>query len=132
FRFRGDITVRSALATSLNIPAVEVMQKLGVEEAVETSQRMGIDTVSEPEKYGLTLALGTAETQLTDMTNAYAAFANEGTQYEKTTVLSIKNKFNKVIYTHRPNGKRVQSPEASYLVSSILADNNARAPTFGS
>jgi membrane carboxypeptidase/penicillin-binding protein PbpC len=60
FRFRGDISVRNALAQSLNIPAAEVMEKLGPEEASKAAQRMGISTVNEPEKYGLTLALGTA------------------------------------------------------------------------
>src|SRR5690606_26729346 len=58
FKFRGDISVRNALSQSLNIPAIDVIQKLGVEEASDTAQRMGITTVDEPEKYGLTLALG--------------------------------------------------------------------------
>lgn len=132
FRFRGDITVRRALGQSLNIPALEVMQKLGVENAVSTAQRMGIEDINEPGKYGLTLALGTAEAKLTHMTNAYAAFANQGSQYPLASVVTIKDKYNKTIFTKKASAKKVQSPEASFLITSVLADNQARAPTFGS
>lgn len=132
FRWRGDITVRNALATSLNIPALDVMEKLEVSEAAATARRMGISDVTEPEKYGLTLALGTAEVKLAEMANAYAAFANQGNQYDMSLIVSIKDKFGKTIYTNKPKAKRVQSAQASYLISNILSDNAARAPTFGS
>lgn len=132
FRYRGDITVRYALAQSLNIPAVEVMQKLGVDQAAATAKQMGINSITEPEKYGLSLALGSAEAQLLEMTNAYAAFANEGMQYQATSILSIKDKYGSTIYSSRPDARRAQSAEASYLMSSILSDRQARAPLSGS
>jgi 1A family penicillin-binding protein len=131
-QYRGDISIRNALATSLNIPAAEVMQKVGPEEAAATAKRMGITTISDPNKYGLTLALGTAETKLYEMTNAYAAFANGGEQYTPVLITSIKDKFGKTIYQstdHRP--KRVQSADASFIISSILSDSVARAPSYG-
>ncbi|HUP26092.1 MAG TPA: transglycosylase domain-containing protein, partial [Candidatus Limnocylindrales bacterium] len=131
FRFRGNIPVRNALGQSLNIPSIEVMEKLGVESAVATAQRMGINDVNDPTKYGLTLALGTAEAKLTDMTNAYAAFANLGNQHPAVKVTLIKDKFDNIIFTNEAEARRVQSPEASFLISSILSDNEARAPTFG-
>lgn len=130
FRFRGDISVRRALALSLNIPAVDVMQKLGVNEASQTAQRMGISTVTDPEKYGLSLALGTAEVKLLEMTNSYAALANQGNQFKVNNVKEIKDKFDRTIYTRKPEAKRVISEEASFLMSSILSDQEARAPTF--
>lgn len=132
FRYRGDITIRYALAQSLNIPAIEVIEKLGVGNAAKAAQRMGIDTVDNPDSYGLTLALGTAETSLIDMTNAYAAFANGGLQHIPSVLLSIEDKYKNTIFTYKPNSKRVQSAEASYLVSSILSDEKARAPLSGS
>lgn len=132
FRFRGDISVRRALALSLNIPAVEVMQKMGVQEASQTAQRLGISTVTEPDKYGLSLALGTAEVKLLEMTNAYATLANQGNQFSASNIQEIKDKFDRPIYKHRPQAKRVMSEEASFLTSSILSDQEARAPTFGS
>lgn len=131
FRFRGDISVRRALGQSLNIPSIEVMQKLGVAESVTAAQRMGIDDVNDPAKYGLSLALGTAEAELLDMTNAYAAFANQGNQYPLINVKLIKDKFDNTIFEAVEVPKRVQSAEASFLISSVLSDNEARAPTFG-
>jgi 1A family penicillin-binding protein len=130
-RFRGDVTARSALATSLNIPAIEVMQKVGLEETVQTAQRMGLETINDPDNYGLSLALGTAEASLLDMTNAYAAFANSGSHFTPTTIIEIEDKFGNQIYDNRPSPTRVQSPEASYIISSILSDNRARSPMFG-
>lgn len=131
FRFRGDISVRNALAQSLNIPAVKVMQELGVKASIETAQRMGIKTITPDKDYGLSLALGAAEARPLDMTNAYAAFAAGGNQYAPTTILEIENKYGEVIHRHQPSAKRVQSAQAAYLISHILSDNTARAPTFG-
>lgn len=132
FNFRGDITARYALANSLNIPAIKVIEQLGVEEAAATAQRMGISDVDQPDTYGLTLALGTAETKLIDMTSAYAAFANLGIQHTPTTILAIQDKFGQETYRARPDAERVQSAAASYMISSILSDERARAATFGS
>lgn len=132
FRYLGDITTRRALAQSRNLTAIEVMEKLGVGEAAKAAQRMGISDVNEPDKYGLTLALGTAETKLLDMTNAYAAFANEGRQFKPVSIVSITDKFGKEVYRNKERNKRVQSSEASFLISSILSDQQARAPTFNS
>ena len=133
FRFRGDIAVRHALAQSLNIPAIEVMSGVGISETIAVSQRMGLTAIDQaPEVYGLPLALGTAEVPLIDMTNAYAAFANLGEQYDYTTIEHIENKFGRTVYQQETRAERVQSATASFLISSILSDERARAPTFGS
>ena len=133
FRFRGDITVRNALPQSLNIPAVKVMEKLGVDEALETAKRMGITTLNRPaSEYGLPLALGTGEVKLREMVNAYAAFANQGDQFESTSILTVQDKFNKQIYKYKPRDTSVVDRGSAYLISDILSDNAARAPTFGS
>ena len=133
FKFRGDITVRNALSQSLNIPAVKVMQKVGVGTALNTAKTLGITTLgTDSSKYGLSLALGAGEVTPLEMTNAYAAFANQGKQYDTTTLASVDNKFGKNIYTHKPASKKVMSSEASFLISDVISDNTARAPTFGS
>ncbi len=133
FKFRGNVSVRNALALSLNIPAAEVMEKLGTVEASAAANRMGINTVNQPEKYGLTLSLGTAETTLLDMTNAYSTFANQGLKHEPVFVTSIQNKYEANIFTRQVTaGKSVIKAETAYLISNMLSDNNARAPTFGS
>ncbi|HMH70286.1 MAG TPA: penicillin-binding transpeptidase domain-containing protein, partial [Candidatus Saccharimonadales bacterium] len=130
--FSGDISVRNALSRSLNIPAVKVMQKLGISSAVEAANRMGIDTIDANKNYGLSLALGSAEAKLLQMTNAYAAFADQGRQYNTTTIEQVNDKYNSTIFRSERKGKEVISPDGAFLISSILSDNNARAPIFGS
>lgn len=131
FNYRGDITVRDALATSLNIPSVKVMEKLGVSNAIEASERMGISTLDSSSDYGLPLALGTGEVQLLELANVYAAFANGGEQFEPTTITNIEDKYNRPVFEYEPDSSRVMSLEASFLINSILSDEEARAPTFG-
>jgi membrane carboxypeptidase/penicillin-binding protein PbpC len=132
-RFRGDVTVRNALSQSLNIPAVEVMQKLGVGVSVDALKRLGISTISDSTDYGLSLALGSAEAKLTDMTNAYAAFANTGNQFDPTTITKINDKYEKQLFSKGTHpAERVMGEGASFLVSDILNDESARAPIFGS
>ena len=131
--YSGDVTVRSALSRSLNIPAVKVLQKIGVSEALETAKRMGITTLTDTDtQYGLSLALGSAEVPLLEMTNAYAAFANGGQRFAPTIIHSINTKFDTTIFTAKQKPKKAQTAEGSYLISSILSDNNARASIFGS
>lgn len=130
--FSGNISVRNALARSLNIPSVKIMEMLGVENAVEAARRMGITAIQEDGNYGLSLALGAAEAPLMQMTNAYAAFANGGQQYNPTIVKQINNKFGDSVFTANEESKEVLSQQGAFLISSILSDNNARAPLFGS
>jgi len=132
-RFRGDVTARSAISQSLNIPSVEVMQKLGISSAIDAFKRMGITTIDNNKNYGLPLALGTAEAKLTEMTNAYAAFADGGQQYDLSTITNIDDKFDKNIYKlGAQTARTVMGADASFLISDILNDESARAPIFGS
>lgn len=130
-KFRGPVTARRALANSLNVPAVEVLSKLGVQNAMEMAQRLGITTLKDPSNYGLSLALGSGEVKLIDLTNAYATIANQGIKNPVTTILEIQDKSNQKIYVTPYRSKRVLKPEFAFLVSSILSDNNARAEIFG-
>lgn len=130
--FSGDISVRNALSRSLNIPSVLVMQKLGIDKSIQAAKNLGITTIDESKNYGLSLALGSAEASLLQMTNAYAAFANQGQQYTTNVVKQIDDKYDSTIYTTNEKSKQAISPAGAYLISSILSDNAARAPIFGS
>lgn len=131
--FSGNISVRNALSRSLNIPSVLVMQKLGIDESLAAAKRLGITTLGESSNYGLSLALGAGEVPLLQMTNAYAAFANQGQQYQTTTLKQVDDKFDKTIYTNTSEkSQEAISAGGAYLISSILSDNTARAPIFGS
>lgn len=130
-RFRGDISVRNALSQSLNIPSVKVMQKLGIEKSVAAAERMGIQLDNNAD-YGLSLALGSAEAPLVEMTNAYAAFANGGNQFSPTTIKEIDSKFGDRVFNADTKSKSVINAEGAFLISSILSDSSARAAVFGS
>jgi penicillin-binding protein 1A len=131
-QFRGDVTVRTALNLSLNIPSVEVMQKFGIDNAVSDAQRIGLSSIDAKNNYGLSLALGSAEVTPLQLTNAYAAYANQGTQYEPTIITSIDSKYNEEMFRAKEKSKEVISEQGAFLISNILSDNAARAPIFGS
>lgn len=130
-RFRGPVTVRRALSNSLNIPAVEIMNKVGIEETLSFAKSMGITSLKDSSNYGLSLVLGTGEISPLQLTNAFATFANEGEFLEATAILEIINKSGRRIYKHTPQAKPALDPRAAFLISSILSDNAARAEVFG-
>jgi penicillin-binding protein 1C len=131
-KFRGDVTTRTALDLSLNIPSVEVMQKYGLNDSIDAARKMGLDSVDAKNNYGLSLALGAAEVTPLKLTNAYAAFANQGVQYDTTVIKRIDSKYNDKVFEARSKGKEVISQQGAFLISNILSDNAARAPIFGS
>lgn len=131
-QFYGDVTVRDALARSLNIPAVKIMQQYGIDQSVEAAQTLGITALNNDADHGLSLAIGSSEAPLHQITNAYASFGNGGVQHEQTTIHSIRDKFDNEIYQNDDDGERVISDGAAYLISDILSDQQARSFMFGS
>lgn len=132
-KFRGPVTLREALAQSLNIPAVKVLRDLaGLNDSIETAKKMGITTLTKPSSfYGLSIVLGGGEVKLFDMVSAYGVFATEGLRAPPISVLRIEDSQGNIIEENKKTPKRVLSAEASRLISDILSDNEARAPMFG-
>ena len=130
-RFRGKVLVRQALANSLNIPAVHVMDLVGIPDGIKMAESLGITTLKNEDDYGLSLVLGAAEVPLIEMTNAYATFANQGTWNKYQLFLEVRDKNGTVILEKQPESRRALSSAVSYLISSILSDNKARAEVFG-
>lgn len=130
-RWHGNVSTRNAIAMSLNIPSVKIMQQYGINKSIEASKNLGIDTLDETANYGLSLALGSAEIPLIQMTNAYAAFANQGQQYSPIYIKNINDKFNKSVFATKEKPRQAISKEGAYLISDILSDNSARASIFG-
>lgn len=131
-RFHGNVTTRKALANSYNIPAVKALQLAGIDETIKTARDFGITTIDKKNNPGLAMALGTEVVPLTEMTNAYATFANQGKFNEQVMFTSIVDKNEKNIFKSEPENKEVMSDQSAFIVSSILSDNQARSPTFGS
>jgi len=131
-KFRGPITFRNALAQSVNIPAVKALYVTGTEDAFSVAKRMGLTSLQNPERYGLTLVLGGGEVTLLNMTSAYGVFANEGKRAEKTSILQVEDSRGNVIQKQSSSTKRQVIPkESARKISDILSDNQARAPAFG-
>ena len=134
-RFHGPVTVRSALANSYNVPAVKALQFIGIYGdggLIPFARRLGIDTLDRPD-YGLSLTLGGGEVTLLDMTSAFGTFANGGIRQEPVAILRITDHQGKVIEEFtQPSGQRAVSAELAFLINSILSDNAAREPMFGS
>jgi len=131
--FHGIVPLREALASSFNVPAVRVLQSVGIEEAFRLGQDMGLTSFRNPEAYDLSLTLGGGEVRLLDLTAAYGAFASGGFRVEPTSVLRIETANGKKLYEAAPDRPRprVLTAETAYLISDILSDNDARTPGFG-
>lgn len=129
-RFRGALSLRSALSQSLNIPSIKVMERYGISRSVQYAKKLDIP-IDDSKQYGLSLALGSSEVDLLHMTNAYAAFAHQGGQYSTSSIQYIKDRYGNEVLRNNPSRKQVVSEEAAYLISSMLSDDNARRPVFG-
>lgn len=130
-QFRGNISLRSALAQSRNIPAVKVLASYGVNKMVEQGQKMGITTWNEPEKYGLSLTLGGGAVTALDLSKVYSTLANYGKRPEIMPILEVKNYKGKVLEKNTPKTTQVLDDRVAFSLTDILKDNIARSPEFG-
>ena len=132
FTFHGVVPLREALASSYNVPAVRVLSAIGVNQALDMGRRLGLTSFRDPSRYDLSLTLGGGEVRLLDLTAAFAAFAAAGTRVEPVAVLRVEDSAGNVLYRAPvPEGEQAVTPQTAYLISDILSDNSARAPTFG-
>ncbi|PIS39250.1 MAG: penicillin-binding protein [Candidatus Nealsonbacteria bacterium CG08_land_8_20_14_0_20_38_20] len=131
--FRGPVTLRQALAQSLNVPSVKVLADLaGIEDSIKTAKDLGITTLTKPPSfYGLPLVLGGGEVNLLEMTSAYGVFATQGLRSPPVFILKIIDPEGNVIEENEKIPQRVLNTEIARLISDILSDNEARAPMFG-
>lgn len=131
-RFHGMVPTRLALANSYNIPAVKILNMIGVDSMIEQAKLMGIDTWTERSRFGLSLTLGGGEVTMTDMAELYGTLANLGKRKDLNPILSVTDYAGKTIEKNTA-GTFVQalSPEVSWIMGNILSDNWARTQAFG-
>ena len=131
--WHGPISLRQALATSSNMVAVRVLDRIGLPAMMETARALGISTLDEPDRFGLALTLGGGEVRLLELTAAYAALANAGVALPPQAVLSVRQGGSGVLMDRgSPQAvTRAVSPQVAYLVANILSDDTARMPAFG-
>ena len=151
-KFHGNVTLRSALANSYNVPAVKILASYGVEKMIEQGKKLGITTWNQPERYGLSLTLGGAEVTMTDMSVVFGTLANQGLKVNLHPILKVANSTNKILMDFycediskitlpepveaatqhvscRPDP--VLNPYTAYILTDILSDSYARAQAFG-
>ncbi len=131
-KFRGPISLRDALAQSLNIPAVKLLYLTGLNNAVSLAKQMGLSTIKDASRYGLSLVLGGGEITLLELTNAYGVFANNGVYSKPQAILEVRDNDGTLLEKFTPDQKEVLDTNVTALISSILSDNDARTPSYGS
>ncbi len=130
-KYIGPITLRDALAQSRNVPAVKTLYLTGITESINLARSMGIKSLANKDRYGLTLVLGGGEVSPLEITSAYSVFANEGIKNNYTSILKIENSQGEILEERILKSERVLSAETANKISDILSDNVARTPAYG-
>jgi 1A family penicillin-binding protein len=147
--FHGPVRMREALANSYNIPAVQTLRQVGVDYLLWMMHRVGVTSLSsDPSHYGLSLTLGGGEVTPLELTNAYAVLANGGVYVPSTSIDCVTDSSGDILYEYERScpssahltdksksvlaeGRQVIDPRIAFVISTILADNNARTPAMG-
>lgn len=130
-KFHGKVALRTALASSYNIPAVKLLAANGISNLVALATKMGITTWTDQSRFGLSLTLGGGEVKMTDMATAYGVFAAAGQKADLHAILKVTDSHNRVLQEANFQHTEIINPDIAYLITNILADNNARTPAFG-
>ncbi len=130
-RFHGKVSLRMSLANSYNIPAVKVLNSLGVDKFVDYAEKLGITSWNDRSRYGLSLTLGGVEVPMMDMATAYGVFANAGKKVRPTYISYIEDYKSNALSFPEPMSTHVLDSGVAYIMSDILSDNFARLLAFG-
>jgi membrane peptidoglycan carboxypeptidase len=129
-KFRGAMTFTTAIAQSINIPAVKVMYLAGIDTVIDLATRMGITSLGEAKQYGLSLALGAAEVRLLDMVSAYTVFAHDGIKNPTTGILKVVDSEGNVLEEFKEAPEQVLDSGVAHDISYMLSNNEARFPEY--
>ncbi len=133
-KFRGVVTVRRAIAGSLNVPAVNMLKQVGVGTCLDMAHNLGITTLNDTSRYGLSLTLGAGEVKMIDMAEVYGTLANGGVKVPLTAIKKVADRDGNDITKPdpKPSTKPVVDPRLVYMMTNILSDNDAKTEIFGS
>lgn len=146
--FHGPVRMRAALSNSYNIPALQTLREIGVPSLLEIMARFGVQSLGgDASQYGISLTLGGGDMTLLELTRAYAVFANGGVYVPTTSILCIIDRDDNIVYQYEQGcpdgtvtgatqfregyGTQVLDPRIAFVISDILADENARQPAMG-
>lgn len=135
-QFHGYVTLRNALGNSFNVPAVKVLNQIGLNTMLKMGERLGISSWSDRSRFGLSLTLGGGEVTLTELATAYGVLANLGNRVDLNPLLKVTDYRGRLLEDNQQQSithsqQSVLSPGVAFILSDILADNEARSQTFG-
>ncbi|NDE67991.1 hypothetical protein EB052_00125, partial [bacterium] len=124
--YEGPIDIRTALAQSRNIPAIKALYLVGIKDAIQTAENMGINSLTDPNRYGLTLVLGGGEVSLLELTSAYGVFANDGVRNPYRLILKVEDSKGNALEEATNNSSQAIPAQAARQISDILSDPRVR------
>lgn len=129
-KFRGPMTFETALAQSINIPAIKTLYLVGVTNAINLAKAFGLTTLGNASQYGLTIVLGGGEVRLLDLTGAYAAFANDGVKNTPNGLLEVDDAQGNILMKFAADPSEVLPANIARDISAMLSDAQARIPEY--
>lgn len=130
--FGGPVTLKESLAESINVTAVKTLYLAGLDDTIKLAEKLGIKTLSDRSRFGLSLVLGGGEVRLIEMAEAYSVIANDGIRNPYTFILKVEDKNGKTLEEYKDASEKVVEANYARLINDILSDRNLRAPLFQS
>jgi len=128
----GPVSMRQALAGSLNIPAVKTLYLAGIDNVLDTAESLGYTTLSDRSRFGLSLVLGGGEVTLLEHVSAFATLAREGVRHPVVSILKVEDDKGKILEEYEEREEQVFDEKTVRILNNILSDNSARSYVFGS
>ncbi len=129
-QFRGPVNLRKALAQSVNIPAVKMLYLAGMKDVLKVVHDLGITTLNDASRYGLSLVLGGGEVKLADLVGAYSSLAQDGVRHEQTMILEVRDAKNTALESYKDASEQVVDSQSVRLINDILSDVSVRSGLF--
>lgn len=129
--FHGPVSIRVALGSSYNVPAVKMLATVTLPDMIQTAKDLGITTFEDAKRYGLSLTLGGGDVKMIDMMAVYGTLSQMGRQRRPTPILKVTDSNGNILEEYDDSPQQVLQPEIAYLITDILSDNKARTAAFG-
>lgn len=128
--YKGPVKLKEALAQSINVPAVKILYLTGLSYVLDTVKKLGISTLTDPSRYGLSLVLGGGEIVPNELIHAYSTLAQDGIQRSQSFILRVEDHRGNVLEKFENSGEQVLEPHYARLINAILSDSSLRAGLF--
>jgi membrane peptidoglycan carboxypeptidase len=129
--FVGPVSIRNALAQSINVPAVQMLYLVGEQRALQNAYNFGFTTLTDPSQYGLSLVLGGGAVHLIDEVGAYSVLAANGVKHSQAMILQVQDSHGNVLENFQDQSSQVADAQSVNLINDVLSDAAARAPLMG-